>query len=353
MIYRALGSTDIQVSLITLGTMTYGEQNSQSDAFEQMDYAYEQGVNCFDVAEMYPIPPSESTYGDSEVMVGKWLKSRGLRDKIVVSTKIAGNGQLHSGFTYIRGGPRLSAEQIKRAVDASLTRLQTDVIDLYQLHWPERRTNFFGQLGYKYPDVGDVVSEDAYSLEESISAMADLVTAGKVRCVGVSNESPWGLMEACRIADKYQLPRIASIQNPYNLLNRTFEIGLAEISYREQISLLAYSPLAFGVLTGKYRHGARPANARLTLYSRFSRYNNDNAQIATDSYYELAQASGLSLTELSMAFVNRQPFVAMNIIGATTMAQLRENIATINVSLSAEVLAEIEAIHKQNANPAP
>lgn len=353
MIYRALGNTDIQVSLITLGTMTYGEQNSQSDAFEQMDYAYEQGVNCFDVAEMYPIPPNESTYGDSEVMVGNWLKSRGLRDKIVVSTKIAGNGQLHSGFKYIRGGPRLSAEQIKEAVDASLKRLQTDVIDLYQLHWPERRTNFFGQLGYEYPESRHAASEDAYSLEESISAMADLVVAGKVRCVGVSNESPWGLMEACRITDKYQLPRIASIQNPYNLLNRTFEIGLAEISYREQISLLAYSPLAFGMLTGKYRQGARPANARLTLYNRFSRYNNDNAQRATDSYYELAQAHGLSLTELSMAFVNRQPFVAMNIIGATTMAQLRENIATLNVSLSAEVLAEIDAIHKQNANPAP
>ncbi|MFT7490574.1 MAG: aryl-alcohol dehydrogenase-like predicted oxidoreductase [Pseudohongiellaceae bacterium] len=353
MIYRTLGNTGIQVSLITLGTMTYGEQNSQSDAFEQMDYAYEQGVNCFDVAEMYPMPPNESSYGDSEVMVGNWLKSRGLRDKVVVSTKIAGNGQLHSGFKYIRGGPRLSAEQIRRAVDASLVRLQTDVIDLYQLHWPERRTNFFGQLGYEYPDAGDAASEDAYSLEESISAMADLVTAGKVRCVGVSNESPWGLMEACRIADKFQLPRIASIQNPYNLLNRTFEIGLAEICYRERISLLAYSPLAFGVLTGKYRRGARPANARLTLYTRFSRYNNDNAQRATDSYYELAQAVGLSLTELSMAFVNRQPFVAMNIIGATTMAQLRENIATVNVSLSAELLAEIETIHKQNANPAP
>jgi aryl-alcohol dehydrogenase-like predicted oxidoreductase len=353
MIYRVLGNTDIQVSLITLGTMTYGEQNSQSDAFEQMDYAYEQGVNCFDVAEMYPIPPNESTYGDSEVIVGNWLKSRGLRDKIVVSTKIAGNGQLHSGFKYIRGGPRLSVEQIKSAVDASLKRLQTDVIDLYQLHWPERRTNFFGQLGYEHPESRHAASEDAYSLEESISAMADLVVAGKVRCVGVSNESPWGLMEVCRITDKYQLPRVASIQNPYNLLNRTFEIGLAEISYREQISLLAYSPLAFGVLTGKYRQGARPANARLTLYNRFSRYNNANAQSATDSYYELAQAHELSLTELSMAFVNRQPFVAMNIIGATTMAQLRENIATLNVSLSAEVLAEIEAIHKKNANPAP
>lgn len=353
MIYRTLGNTDIQVSLIALGTMTYGAQNTQKDAFEQMDYAYEQGVNCFDVAEMYPMPPSENTYGDSEVMVGKWLKSRGFRDKVVVSTKVTGNGQLHSGFKYIRGGPRLSAEQIKRAVDASLMRLQTDVIDLYQLHWPERRTNFFGQLGYEYPQVDDAISEDAYSLEESISAMADLVAAGKIRAVGVSNESPWGVMEACRIADKYALPRIASIQNPYNLLNRTYEIGLAEISYKEQISLLAYSPLAFGVLTGKYRQGARPDNARLTLYTRFSRYNSDNAQRATDSYYELAQAAGLSLTELSMAFVNRQPFVAMNIIGATTVAQLRENIATVNVSLSAEVLAEIEIIHKQNANPAP
>lgn len=348
MIYRTLGNTDIQVSLIALGTMTYGEQNTQAHAFEQMDYAYEQGINCIDVAEMYPIPPNAITYGESEVMVGNWLKSRGLRDKIVVSTKVAGNGQLHSGFEYIRGGPRLSAKQIKQAVDASLKRLQTDVIDLYQLHWPERRTNFFGQLGYEHSE-----SEDVYSLEESLLAMSELVSVGKVRAVGLSNESPWGLMEACRIADKYKLPRIASIQNPYNLLNRTFEIGLAEISYREQISLLAYSPLAFGVLTGKYRQGARPANARLTLYDRFSRYNNENAQRATDSYYELAKAHGLTLTELSMAYVNRQPFVAMNIIGATTMEQLRENIATVNISLSAEVLEGIKAIHKQNANPAP
>lgn len=348
MIYRALGNTDIQVSLITLGTMTYGEQNSQAEAFKQMDYAYEQGVNCIDVAEMYPIPPNANTYGESEVIVGNWLKSRGLRNKIVVSTKVAGNGQLHSGFTYIRGGPRLSAEQIKQAVDASLKRLQTDVIDLYQLHWPERRTNFFGQLGYEHQE-----AEDVYSLEESLSAMAALVSAGKVRAVGLSNESPWGLMEACRIADKYKLPRIASIQNPYNLLNRTFEIGLSEISYREKISLLAYSPLAFGVLTGKYRNGARPANARLTLYTRFSRYDNDNAQRATDAYHQLAQEHNLTLTELSMAFVNRQAFVAMNIIGATTMEQLRENIASVNQSLSAEVLAGIEAIHKQNANPAP
>jgi aryl-alcohol dehydrogenase-like predicted oxidoreductase len=353
MLYRLLGNTDIQVSLITLGTMTYGEQNTQAEAFEQMDYAYEHGINSFDVAEMYPIPPNENTYGDSEVMLGNWLKSRGLRNKIVVSTKVAGNGQLHSGFKYIRGGPRLSAAQIKQAVDGSLKRLQTDRIDLYQLHWPERRTNFFGRLGYENPVSGSAEAEDVYSLEESLSAMADLVASGKVRAVGVSNESPWGLMEACRIADKYNLPRIASIQNPYNLLNRTFEIGLSEISYREKISLLAYSPLAFGVLTGKYRHGARPANARLTLYTRFSRYDNDNAQRATDCYYELAKEHGLSLTELSMAFVNRQPFVAMNIIGATTMDQLRENIDTVKVSLSDEVLAGIEAIHQQNANPAP
>lgn len=348
MIYRPLGNTNIQASLITLGTMTYGEQNTQAEAFEQLDYAYEQGVTCIDVAEMYPIPPRADTYGDSEVIVGNWLKSRGLRDKVVVSTKVAGNGGLHPGFDYIRGGPRLSAEQIKKAVDTSLSRLQTDVIDLYQLHWPERRTNFFGRLGYTHPE-----SEDIYSLEESLSAMADLVAAGKVRAVGVSNETPWGLMEACRIADKYTLPRIASIQNPYNLLNRTFEIGLSEISYREQISLLAYSPLAFGVLTGKYRNGARPENSRLTLYTRFSRYSNDNAQKATESYYELACEQGLTLAELSMAFVNQQPFVAMNIIGATTMEQLRENIASVNVSLDTQVLEKIDAIHKGNANPAP
>lgn len=348
MIYRSLGNSDIQVSLITLGTMTFGEQNSEADAFEQMDYAYEQGVNCFDTAEMYPIPPNGSTYGDTERIVGNWLKSRGLRDKIILSTKVAGNGQLHPGFEYIRGCPRLSGEQIKQAVDSSLERLQTDVIDLYQLHWPERRTNFFGRLGYEHPE-----SEDVYSLEESLSAMADLVKAGKIRAIGVSNETPWGLMEACRIADKYNLPRILSIQNPYNLLNRTFEIGLSEISCREKLSLLAYSPLAFGVLTGKYRGGARPENARLTLYTRFSRYNNESAQRATESYYQLAQDHGLTLTELAMAFVNRQPFVASNIIGATTLPQLRENIASVSLELSSDILEGITQIHKQHANPAP
>lgn len=347
MIYRQLGQTDLNVSLIALGTMTFGEQNSEAEAFEQMDYAFAEGVNFIDVAEMYPVPPKESTYGDSERMVGNWLKARQCRDKIVLASKVTGNGVNNPGFDYIRGGPRLSAPQIKVAAEHSLKRLQTDVIDLYQLHWPDRTTNCFGRLGYQH------VEEETYSLEESLSAMADLVREGKVRAIGLSNETPWGVMEANRVADTFSLPRVASIQNPYNLLNRAYEIGLAEISIREKIGLLAYSPLAFGILSGKYIGGARPAKGRITLYSRFTRYTNPQAEAATEAYAQLAQQHGVSLTAMALAFVNQQPFLTANIIGATHLEQLKENIASVNVSLSDEVLEGIQAIHKQYSNPAP
>jgi len=347
MIYKSLGNTDIQVSLIALGTMTFGEQNTESEAFAQMDYASAEGVNFIDVAEMYPVPPKESTYGHSEEIVGRWIKSRDCRDRIVLATKVTGNGVNNPGFNYIRGGPRLSADQIKLAAENSLKRLQTDVIDLYQLHWPDRTTNFFGRLGYQHID------EDAYALEESLSAMAELVQEGKVKTVGLSNETPWGVMEANRIAEALSLPRVVSIQNPYNLLNRSYEVGLAEISIREKIGLLAYSPLAFGVLSGKYIGGARPEKGRITLYSRFTRYTNAQAEAATEAYGALAQQHGLSLTQMSLAFVNQQAFLSANIIGATGLEQLKENIASVDIRLSDAVLDSIDAIHKQYSNPAP
>lgn len=346
--YRQLGNTDIQVSLIALGTMTFGEQNTEAEAFEQMDYAFSAGVNFIDVAEMYPVPPKAETYGDSEVMVGRWLQARQCRDNIVLATKVTGNGVNNPGFDYIRGGPRLSAEQIKQAADASLKRLQTDVIDLYQLHWPDRTTNCFGRLGYQ-----SINDEQSYALEESLSAMADLVKAGKIRTVGLSNETPWGVMEACRVSDKLGLPRVVSIQNPYNLLNRTFEIGLAEMALREKIGLLAYSPLAFGVLSGKYLHGARPQSGRITLYSRFKRYTNEFAEAATEAYHQLAVNHGISLTDMALAFVNEQQFLTANIIGATNISQLKENIASVDKTLSSDLLEGIESIHKRYCNPAP
>ena len=346
--YRRLGKSDIQVSQLALGTMTYGEQNTQAEAFEQMDYAFDQGINLFDVAEMYPVPPRAETYGASEAIVGNWLKARGLRDKIVLATKVTGNGEHNPGFAHIRGGPRLTAAQIKQAAEQSLQRLQTDVIDLYQLHWPDRCTNFFGRLGYQHKD-----QDSAIAMEESFSALADLVKAGKVRTVGLSNETPWGVMEACRLARELAFPQVVSVQNPYNLLNRSYEIGLAEISIREHMGLLAYSPLAFGVLSGKYLHGAQPDKARLTLYSRFSRYTNAYAEAAAAAYADLAAAHGLSLTAMALAFINRQPFLCANIIGATSVEQLKENIDSLNVNLSDDVLSGIEAIHQQYSNPAP
>ena len=346
--FRVLGNTDINVSLIALGTMTYGEQNTQAEAFEQMDYATAQGVNLIDVAEMYPVPPKPETYGASEEIVGNWLKARGMRDKVVLATKVTGNGEHNAGFAHIRGGPRLSADQIKQAVDDSLRRLQTDYIDLYQLHWPDRSTNFFGRLGYQHRS-----GEEVHTLEESLSAMADLVAAGKVRTVGLSNETPWGVMESCRLAQQLALPRVVSVQNPYNLLNRSYEVGLAEISIRENIGLLAYSPLAFGVLTGKYLNGARPDNARLTRYSRFARYTKPQPEAATAAYAALAAEQGVSLTDMALAFVNRQAFLTSNIIGATTLDQLKTNIDSVRVVLSDEILEGIEAIHTRYSNPAP
>lgn len=342
--YRRLGRTDLEVSLICLGTMTFGEQNTEAEAHAQLDYAVDQGINFIDTAEMYPVPPRAETQGRTEAYIGSWLKRRGRRDDLVIATKAAGPGDW---LEYLRGGPQLTRAHLEQALDASLKRLNTDYVDLYQIHWPARSTNFFGKLGYVHePD------EQATPILETLEALAGLVAAGKVRHVGLSNETPWGVMEYLRLAERHGLPRVVSIQNPYNLLNRSFEVGLAEIAHREQVGLLAYSPLAFGRLTGKYLQGD-PPGARLTLFERFTRYNNPQGLAATERYVRLAREHGLSPAQMALAYVNSRPFLTSNIIGATSLEQLKENIGSIELTLSDEVLAGIEAIHLDHPNPCP
>lgn len=344
--YRTLGNTDIWVSLICLGTMTWGEQNTEAEAHEQLDYAVGEGINFIDAAELYPVPPRGETQGRTEAYLGTWLKNRKDRDQLVVATKVCGPGDWVS---YMRDGkPQLDRKNIEQALDASLKRLQTDYIDLYQLHWPERDTNFFGKLGYSHNPANDGVP-----IAETLGALGDLVQKGKIRHVGVSNETPWGVHEYLRIAEQEGLPRIVSVQNPYNLLNRTFEVGLAEFAHRDQTGLLAYSPLGFGVLSGKYLHDRKPANARITLFPRFGRYTKPEGIAATEAYVELANRHGLDPAQMALAYVNTRPFLSSTIIGATSMDQLRENIASADMSLSAEVLDEIEAIHMRQPNPSP
>lgn len=344
---RQLGNTDIQVSEICLGTMTWGEQNTQDQAFSQMDYALERGINFFDTAEMYPVPPRAETQGSTETILGNWLAKTGNRDKIVLASKVAGRSSRNAGLGHLRGGPRLSAEHIREAIEDSLRRLQTDYLDLYQIHWPERSANYFGQLGYRPSDNLGV------PIQETLETLAELVKAGKVRHIGLSNETPWGFMEYCRLADRYELPRIVSVQNPYNLLNRSYEVGLAEMSIRENAGLLAYSPLAFGVLSGKYLQGQRPEGARMTLFERFVRYENPQAEAATQAYVDLARAHGLDPVAMALAFVTSREFVTSNIIGATTMGQLEANIASAELALPDEVVEGINKIHQQYSNPAP
>ena len=346
--YRPLSNTGIDVSVLCLGTMTFGEQNSEQEAFALMDMALAAGVNFFDTAEIYSVPPREETQGRSEEIVGRWLRQRGYRDQIILATKVAGPGR--DWLSYIRGGNnRLDRRNLEAAVDASLRRLQTDVIDLYQLHWPERQTNYFGQLGYTHMPS----DKDEVPLLETLDALADLVNAGKIRQIGVSNETPWGLMRYHALAETHDLPKTVSIQNPYSLLNRTYEIGLAEIGQREQVGLLAYSPMAFGVLSGKYLDGAKPPNARLTLYPNYDRYSNPEAQQATRDYVNLAQDYGLEPAQLALAFVNSRPFLASNIIGVTTEAQLNANLRSVDLVLDKELLEHSETIHRRHPNPSP
>lgn len=344
--YKRLGRTDLQVSAICLGTMTWGEQNTEQQAHEQLDYALAAGVNFIDTAEMYPVPPKAETYSRTEQYIGNWLAKRGKRGKIVLATKVAGRGDW---IDYMRDGNIcFDRNNIETAINDSLKRLQTDYVDLYQLHWPDRKTNFFGHLGFEYDP-----EDQSVPIEETLSVLNDIIKTGKVRHFGLSNETPWGAMTFIRLADEKGWPRPVSIQNPYNLLNRSFEIGLSEVAHHEDMGLLAYSPLGFGVLSGKYLDGARPEGARLTLFTRFDRYNSVNAGRATQAYVDIARKHGLDPAQMALAYVTSRSFVTSNIIGATTMAQLKDNIASMDLKLDEAVIEDIEAVHKDIPNPCP
>ncbi|WP_299375797.1 NADP(H)-dependent aldo-keto reductase [uncultured Kiloniella sp.] len=344
--YTKLGRTDLKVSEICLGTMTWGEQNTQDEAFEQMDYALGKGINFFDTAEIYAVPPKAETYGRTEEIIGNWFQERGNRDKVVLASKVAGPS---AAQTYIRGEiARFNRKHIVEALDNSLKRLKTDYIDLYQLHWPDRNTNIFGQLGFEHRD-----QEQITQPEETLSVLDDLVKAGKIRNVGLSNETPWGTMQFLKLAEEGRGPRMASIQNPYSLLNRSFEVGLAEISMREDIGLLPYAPLGAGSLTGKYLGGARPQGARMTLFPDNTRYMGERGQAAIADYVDLAERYHLDPAQMALAFVRSRPFVTAPIIGATKMAQLKANIESAELDLSKEVLAEIEELGRKHTIPCP
>ncbi len=344
--YRPLGTTGVQVSELCLGTMTFGEQNTEAEAHAQLDRALAADINFIDTAELYPVPPQAETQGRTEAQIGSWLAKRGGRERLILATKVVGASDW---LPHIRGGrARLDRTNIQTALEASLRRLRTDYIDLYQLHWPDRKTNFFGQLGYLHPE-----PDDGTPLQETLQVLAELIQAGKIRYVGVSNETPWGTMQCLRLAEVAGLPRIQSIQNPYNLLNRSFEVGLAEIAHRESCGLLAYSPMAFGALSGKYLGGTRPAGARITLFPRFDRYSNPQAERATAAYVALAQEHGLDPAQMALAWVTSRPFVTANIIGATTLEQLEINLASAELILPEPVLEGIEAIHTRHPNPSP
>lgn len=345
--YNNLPNTDIKVSKICLGTMTWGQQNTEAEGHEQLNYSVnERGINFIDTAEMYSVPAKAETQGSTERIIGTWLKKRNKRDDIILASKIAGPS---AGLPHIGTGRKFNKENITRALNESLQRLQTDYIDLYQLHWPERPTNYFGTLGYVH------ASEDAVTnFEETLTILNGLIQEGKIRYIGISNETPWGVMQYLRTAEKYNLPKIVTIQNPYNLVNRVYEIGLAEIGEREKIGLLAYSPLAGGLLSEKYLSGKRPDGARFTLWPNyFGRYAHPNTMKAVEKYAVLAKDHQLSLAQMSLAYVNTRTFLTANIIGATNMQQLTENIDSINVTLSEEVMKEIQKIHLEFPNPAP
>ena len=343
--YAKLGKTDLEVSKICLGTMTFGEQNTEAEGHEQLDYALDHEVNFIDTAEMYSIPGRAETQGSTERIIGTWINSRKNRDKFILATKVTGP----SGMTWIRNPLKFNREQINAAIEGSLKRLQTDYVDLYQLHWPERRTNFFGNRGYKH-NASDPWEDN---LLEVLGVLDDLVKEGKIRHFGVSNETHWGFMRFLQLAEKHDLTRCVSIQNPYNLLNRLFEVGLAEISIREQAGLLAYSPMGFGRLSGKYNKGLDTEHSRINKFKNYNRYNTEQCLDATAKYFELAESNGMSLAQMSLAFVTDQPFVTSNIIGATSLEQLKENIGSAEITLTKEILNEIEAVHKAIPDPAP
>ena len=343
--YTNLGQTNIRVSKLCLGSMTWGEQNTEQQGHQQLDYALERGINFIDTAEMYPVPPKAETQGLTETYIGNWLKTR-KRDEVVIATKIAGPA---IWLPWVReGNSRLNAGNISTAVDASLKRLQTDYIDLYQLHWPDRPTNYFGELGYFHKE-----DPKTTPIHETLAALQKLIAAGKIRAIGLSNETPWGMMKFIEAAQYHDLPRVVSIQNPYSLLNRVFEIGHAEVAHRESVGLLAYSPLAFGVLSGKYLNGNKPAGSRMALFSHFDRYSTAQAMEATASYQQIADEYRISLAQMALAYVNSRSFLTSNIIGATSIAQLEEDIDSLDIRLEKKCLQKIEAIHQRNSNPCP
>ena len=344
--YKKLGSTDVDVSTICLGTMTWGEQNSKADGFEQMDYAIDNGVNFWDTAEIYAIPMREETYGETENIIGEWFKKTKKRDKVILATKVSGP----TTKEYIRGGGcSYDKKSMSEALEKSLKRMQTDYIDLYQLHWPERNTNFFGQQGYEH----DANEKNWIAFEEILENLKKFVDAGKIRYVGLSNETAWGLAKCLELSKLKNLPKMMAVQNPYNLLNRTYEVGLAEISVREQSGLLAYSPLAFGYLTGKYRNNNMPKGSRIDLFKDFTRYNNENSIKAIEEYYKISQKFNLDFAQMSIKFCEIQPFVTSVIIGATTMQQLKTNVESVNVKLNNEIINEINEVQKIYPNPCP
>ena len=344
--YKKLGNSDIQVSVICLGTMTWGEQNTENEGFDQMDYALENGVNFFDTAELYSVPPKKETFGSTEKIIGKWMQSKKCREKIILATKVVGR----SGMKWFRGKEtRLNEEQISSAIEGSLKRLKTDYIDLYQLHWPDRKANFFGKLSYEHHKEDDLID-----IRKQLEVLEKFVKQGKIRFVGLSNETPWGLMKFISMSEEFDLPRVVSVQNPYSLLNRSYEVGMAEISIRENCGLLAYSPLAFGMLTGKYDDGKLPSGARLTLFGdMFTRYTKEKGRNESKKFNYLAKEYGLTPTEMALAFVNSRDFVTSNIIGATNIEQLQQNINSFKINLDESIISEINKIHDKNPFPCP
>jgi aryl-alcohol dehydrogenase-like predicted oxidoreductase len=345
--HRELGRTGVKVSRLCLGTMTFGEQNSEAEGHAQMDYAVARGINIFDAAEIYPIPPKPETQGRTESIIGTWLAARKARDKVLIATKVAGRSTKIDWLRKDGALSRQSAAQIMEAAEGSLKRLKTDYIDVYQLHWPDRPMRVFEGLDYVH------LEGDSHPIHEILGALGKLVAEGKVRFVGLSNETPWGVMSFLKAADDHGLPRVVSIQNAYNLVNRSFEIGLSEIAYREQVSLLAYSPLGQGYLSGKYEGGALPPGSRKTLFNRLGRYETGNGPRAISTYIALARRHGLDPAQMAIAFAVSRPFVTSVILGATTMEQLKTDIDAADLALSEEVLADIEQIHLDTPNPCP
>ena len=346
--YRKLGNTNIDVSVICLGTMTFGEQNSETEGFEQMDYAFERGINFFDTAELYAVMPRKETYGKTEEIVGNWIQKRKNRDKIILASKIASKSE--DDLHWIRKGSKhlgFDRKNMEEAINSSLKRLKTDYIDLYQLHWPERKVPKFGVLDFEYDPY-----DEWTAIEDVLENLNRLVKAGKIRHVGLSNETPWGVMKFLQLSKEKNLPRMVSIQNVYSLVNRVFDIANSEVSIRENCGLLAYSPLAGGRLSGKYIGNKKPKNARYTIWPRrFNRHHTKRGEIAIEAYFNLAKKYGLPPSLFANSFVNDRPFVTSNIIGATSMNQLKENIDSINITLSKEILMEIENIHLSDPNP--